>query len=182
MAYDKSTDLNNIQFDVLTGNLGLNEKIKGLNKLKTVSQTVVRAINELFSTIDQAKTQAGIATDAATEAKQGVETAKTEIQESVQSIVKETITQKMTEIVSGGIQNDEFYCEDNQTAFTLSKTPADKDNILFYVNGVKYTKEDYRYNEADNTVEWLNVAVDEKHPQPFALKVTDVVSMVYISK
>ena len=178
MAYDKTTDLIQIQADVLGTSLASNSKITGLNKLKTSAQVVLRSINEINNKLESALNKTDQATAAATEAKQGVENVK----EEAKTLVQETITQKMTEIVSGGIQNDEFYCEDNQTVFTLSKTPADKDNILFYVNGVKYTKEDYRYNEADNTVEWLNVAADEKHPHPFALKVTDMVSVVYMSK
>ncbi len=178
MAYDKTNDLFPIQNDVLTTLLTNNTKISKLNGLKTDGKSIVKAINELLSKLNTALSQVTTASQQANEAKNGVAGVKTE----VQTMVTEIVTQKMTEIVSGGIQNDEFYCEDNQTVFALSKTPADKDNILFYVNGVKYTKEDYRYNEADNTVKWLNSAADEKHPHPFVLKTTDVASVVYISK
>jgi len=178
MAYDKATDLEQIQADVLSTSLANNSKITGLNKLKTNVQIVLRAINEINTKLQSVLKKADQATETATEAKENVAGVK----EEAKTLVQEIITQKMTEIVSGGIQNDEFYCEDNQTVFALSKTPADKNNILFYVNGVKYTKEDSRYNETDNAVEWLNVAADEKHPHPFALKVTDVVSVVYMSK
>lgn len=180
MAYDKSTDLVQIQADVLGTSLASNSKITGLNKLKTSAQVVLRAINEINNKLESALNKTDQATAAATEAKENVAGVKDEVQTMITEVVTKTI--KETVVVGGGIQNDEFYCEDNQTVFTLSKTPADKDNILFYVNGVKYTKEDYRYNEADNTVEWLNSVADEKHPHPFALKVTDVVSVVYMSK
>jgi len=178
MAYDKATDLEQIQADVLGTSLANNSKITGLNKLKTSAQVVLRAINEINNKLASALTKTDQATAAATEAKENVAGVK----EEAKTLVQEIITQKMTEIVSGGIQNDEFYCEDNQTVFALSREPVDVNNILFYVNGVKYTKEDYRYNEADNTVEWLNSAADEKHPHPFALKTTDVASAVYMSK
>lgn len=178
MAYDKSTDLVQIQADVLGTSLANNSKITGLNKLKTSAQVVLRAINEINNKLASALTKTDQATAAATEAKENVAGVKNE----VQTMVTEIVTQKMTEVVSGGIQNDEFVCEDNQTVFKLSNTPVDKDNIMFYVNGVKYRKADYRYDESANTVEWINTDVDENHPHPFCLKSTDAVSAVYMSK
>lgn len=178
MAYDKSTDLEQIQADVLGTSLANNSKITGLNKLKTSAQVVLRAINEINNKLASALTKTDQATAAATEAKESAAEVKTE----VQTMVTEVVTRKMTEVVSGGIQNDEFACEDNQTMFKLSKVPIDKDNILFYVNGVKYRKADYRYDESTNIIEWVNTNVDENHPHPFYLKNTDAVSAVYMSK
>ena len=179
MAYDKSTDLEQIQADALGTSLASNSKITGLNKLKTSAQVVLRAINEINNKLASALTKTDQATATATEAKESVAGVKDEVQTMITEVVTKTI--KETVVVGGGIQNDEFYCEDNQTVFTLSKTPVDKDNILFYVNGVKYTKADHRYDEANNSVEWLNVTADEKHTHPFYLKTTDIVSVVYMS-
>lgn len=178
MAYDKSTDLIQIQADVLGTSLASNSKITGLNKLKTSAQIVLRSINEINNKLESALNKTDQATATATEAKENVAGVKNE----VQTMVTEIVTQKMTEVVSGGIQNDEFVCEDNQTVFKLSNAPVDKDNIMFYVNGVKYRKADYRYDESANTVEWINTDVDENHPHPFCLKSTDAVSAVYMSK
>ena len=178
MAYDKTNDLFSIQNDVLTTLLTNNTKISKLNGLKTDGKSVVKAINELLSKLNTVLSQVTTASQDANEAKDGIAGVKTE----VQTMVTEIVTQKMTEIVSGGIQNDEFACEDNQTAFRLSKAPIDKDNILFYINGVKYRKADYRYDESTNIVEWVNTDIDENHPHPFCLKNTDAVSAVYMSK
>jgi hypothetical protein len=178
MAYDKTNDLFPIQNDVLTTLLTNNTKISKLNGLKTDSKSIVKAINELLGKLTTAIEQVTTATQQANEAKGSVAEVKTE----VQTMVTEIATQKMTEVVSGGIQNDEFACEDNQTVFKLSKAPVDKDNILLYVNGVKYRKADYRYDESANTVEWVNTDIDENHPHPFYLKSTDAVSAVYMSK
>jgi hypothetical protein len=175
MAYDKATDLEQIQADVLGSSLASNSKITGLNKLKTSAQVVLRAINEINNKLASALTKTDQATAAATEAKQDVENVK----EEAKTLVQETITQKMTEIVSGNIQNDEFCCEDGQTVFALSKTPADKDNILFYVNGVKYLRSDWSYDEANNEATWLNT---NQATKGFVISKADAVSIVYISK
>lgn len=180
MAYDKATDLEQIQADVLGTSLANNSKITGLNKLKTSAKVVLRAINEINNKLESALNKTDQATAAATEAKENVAGVKDEVQTMITEVVAKTIRE--TVVVGGGIQNDEFYCEDNQTVFALSKTPADKDNILFYVNGVKYTRADFQCNEADNSVEWINVAADENHPHPFALKSTDFVSVIYIAQ
>jgi hypothetical protein len=177
MAYDKTTDLIQIQADVLGTSLASNSKITGLNKLKTSAQVVLRSINEINNKLESALNKTDQATAAATEANESVAGVKNE----VQTMVTEIVTQKMTEVVSGGIQNDEFVCEDNQTVFHLTKTPIDKENILFYINGVKYAKADYRYHEEDNTIEWLSVVQNEQHSHAFSIKSTDSVSAVYMS-
>lgn len=177
MAYDKATDLEQIQADVLGTSLANNSKITGLNKLKTSAQVVLRAINEINNKLASALTKTDQATAAATEAKENVAGVKDEVQTMIAEVVTKTI--KETVVVGGGIQNDEFYCEDDQTVFTLSKTPADKDNILFYVNGVKYLRSDWEYNEARNEAKWLNTAQATKG---FTISKTDTVSIVYIAK
>jgi len=175
MAYDKTNDLFPIQNDVLTTLLTNNTKISKLNGLKTDGKYIVKAINELLGKLNTALSQVTTASQEANEAKDGVAGVKTE----VQTMVTEIVTQKMTEIVSGGIQNDEFACEDNQTVFALSKTPADKDNILFYVNGVKYLRSDWEYDEVKNEAKWLNTAQATKG---FVISKADAVSIVYISE
>ena len=175
MAYDKTNDLFPIQNDVLTTLLTNNTNISKLNGLKTDGKSIVKAINELLSKLNTAISQVTTASQEANEAKDGVAGVKTE----VQTMVTKIVTQKMTEIVSGGIQNDEFACEDNQTVFTLSKTPADVDNILFYVNGVKYLRSDWEYDEVRNEAKWLNTAQATKG---FTISKTDTVSIVYIAK
>lgn len=175
MAYDKTNDLFSIQNDVLTTLLTNNTKISKLNGLKTDGKSIVKAINELLSKLNTALSQVTTASQDANEAKDGVAGVKTE----VQTMVTEIVTQKMTEIVSGGIQNDEFVCEDNQTVFKLSKTPADVNNILFYVNGVKYLRSDWEYDEVKNEAKWLNTAQATKG---FTISKADAVSIVYIAK
>jgi len=175
MAYDKTNDLFPIQNDVLTTLLTNNTKISKLNGLKTDGKSIVKAINELLGKLNTALSQVTTASQEANEAKDGVAGVKTE----VQTMVTEIVTQKMTEIVSGGIQNDEFACEDNQTVFALSKTPADKDNILFYVNGVKYLRSDWEYDEVKNEAKWLNTAQATKG---FVISKADAVSIVYIAE
>ena len=175
MAYDKTNDLFSIQNDVLTTLLTNNTKISKLNGLKTDGKSVVKAINELLGKLNTAISQVTTASQDANEAKDGVAGVKTE----VQTMVTEIVTQKMTEIVSGGIQNDEFTCEDNQTVFALSKTPADVNNILFYVNGVKYLRSDWEYDEVKNEAKWLNTAQATKG---FTISKADAVSIVYIAK
>ncbi len=177
MAYDKTNDLFSIQNDVLTTLLTNNTKISKLNGLKTDNKTIVKAINELLGKLTTAIEQVTTATQQANEAKGSI----TEIKNEVQSMVTETIAQNTAGAVSGSIQNDEFVCEDNQTVFHLAKTPIDKENILFYINGIKYAKADYCYHEEDNTIEWLSVVKNEQHPHAFSIKATDNISAVYVS-
>lgn len=177
MAYEKATDLESIQADVLTTDTSTNAKITGLKKLKTDNKIVTKAINEIFSLLSTISAQSGNAVTSANEANEAVSNMKDE----VPSIVQEVLIQKMTEIISGGIYNDELTCADNQTVFVLTKKPLDKDNILFYVNGVKYPKNNFSYDAEANTITWNNVVVDEDHPHAFALKATDVISAVYMA-
>ena len=179
MAYTKSTDLNDIQNDVLTSDLTSNTKISKINSLRTTAKTIVKAINELNGLLGAAVDQAQTATQNAQEANAAVETTKTEIQQTIQNVVKEVVVQKMTEDISGGIQNDEFACVDNQTKFTLSKQPLDKNNLLFYVNGVKYLRSDWSFNEAANEIVWVNTSPSTKG---FVIGKNDMVSIVYMVK
>ena len=166
MAYDKSTDLSVIQADVLTTSLEANAKINKLNQLKTTQKSITKAINELKGNLSQAINKSQTASDQVTDVK-----------ENIINIVKEQVTS----IVSGGIQNDEFACSDKQVKFALTKSPADKDNILFYVNGVKYAKADHSYDENTNEEIWIGVK-DDKHPNGFDLGTRDIVSIVYMAK
>ena len=47
MAYDKTTDLESIQADVLTTDLSTNTKISKLKQLKTDTKVITKAINSL---------------------------------------------------------------------------------------------------------------------------------------
>lgn len=181
MAYNKATDLEQIQADVLGTNVANNAKITGLNKLKTSTKIVLRAINEVNEKLINALAKTDQASDMAKSATENVDSLKEDVKTMITEVVKETITN--TVIVGGGgnIQNDEFVCEDNQVKFVLSKKPTDIKNILFYVNGVKYPKIEYQYNEADNSIEWLNAEVNDAHPQAFALSATDSISAVYMA-
>lgn len=175
--YDKDTDLLSIQADVLTTDVSTNSKISKSKQLKTTNTVVTKAINELNSTLQQIVLQVANAVNNSDEAKKGVDGVK----EEVPGIVQEVLIQKMTEIVSGGIFNDEIECSDNQTVFTLTKKPLDVENILFYVNGVKYPKKDTAYDAENNTVTWKNVP-DAEHPHGFQIKSTDSVSAVYMAQ
>ena len=166
MAYDKSTDLTSIQADVLTTSLEANAKINKLNQLKTTQKTITKAINELKGNLSQAINKSQAASDQVTDVK-----------ENIINIVKEQVTS----IVSGGIQNDEFKCQDGDTKFLLTKTPADKDNIMFFVNGVKYARADHSYDENTNEETWIGIK-DENHSNGFSLSSKDVVSIVYMAK
>ena len=166
MAYDKSTDLTSIQADVLTTSLEANAKIKKLNQLKTTQKSITKAINELKGNLSQAINKSQTASDQVTDVK-----------ENIINIVKEQVTS----IVSGGIQNDEFKCQDGDTKFLLTKTPADKDNIMFFVNGVKYARADHSYNESTNEETWIGIK-DQNHPNGFVLSSKDIVSVVYMAK
>jgi len=178
MAYNKANDLPDIQNDVLTSDTSANSKISKLNQLKTSAKRITKAINELNDKLGAAQESAASATTEAAAAKDEVVGMKTE----VQNMVTEIVTKKITEVVvSNGIQNDEFACENNQTVFSLTKTPADKNNILFYINGIKYPKTDYCYHEDSNTIEWLNAVKNDQRPNAFSLKDTDSVSAIYMS-
>lgn len=166
MAYDKSTDLTSIQADVLTTSLETNAKINKLNQLKTTQKSITKAINELKGNLSQAINKSQAASDQVTDVK-----------ENIINIVKEQVTS----IVSGGIQNDEFKCQDGDTKFLLTKTPADKDNIMFFVNGVKYARADHSYDENTNEETWIGIK-DENHSNGFSLSSKDVVSIVYMAK
>ena len=166
MAYDKSTDLTAVQADVLTTSLASNASISKLNQLKTTAKTITKAINELKGNLSQAIASSQNASDQVMEVK-----------ENITNIVKEQITS----IVSGGIRNDEFACEDNQIVFKLTKTPADPDNVLFYVNGVKYLRSDQSYDAENNQVTWKGQK-DDTHPNGFDLSSKDNVSIVYMAK
>lgn len=166
MTYDKSTDLSVIQADVLTTSLEANAKINKLNQLKTTQKSITKAINELKGNLSQAINKSQAASDQVTDVK-----------ENIINIVKEQVTS----IVSGGIQNDEFKCQDGDTKFLLTKTPADKDNIMFFVNGVKYARADHSYDENTNEETWIGIK-DENHSNGFSLSSKDVVSIVYMAK
>ena len=170
MAYDKATDLNYIQRDVLLTSVKQNTAIPKPKQLKTSQATVIQVLNDLDAKMSTAL-------DKSNAASKGVEDVKT----NIINIVTEQITQKMTEIVSGGIQNDEYVPKNGQAEFALTKTPADKTNILFFVNGIKYTRNDFAYNEAANTVTWTGIK-DAAHPKGFNVETTDVVSIVYMAK
>ena len=166
MSYDSSTDLKQIQKDVLTTDLTANTLISRASQLKTQSSRITKAINELQSRLDSSLNYA-------TDASQKVDA----IQENITNIVKEQITS----IVSGGIQSDEFIPAENQNKFTLTKTPADPDNIMFFVNGVKYLKVDRSYSATDNSVTWTGQK-SETRPKGFNLATTDEISIVYMAK
>jgi len=84
-----------------------------------------------------------------------------------------------TIIASSNIHDDEFKCQNGQTVFKLSKKPLDTNNILFYVNGVKYAKNCFSYDKDKNTITWTNTVKDADHPDAFVLEETDNVSVVY---
>ena len=183
MAYDKSTDLNDIQKDVLTTALTNNSKISKINQLGTTAKTIIKAINELNGFLGTATDQANSATATANEAKESIEITKAELQETIKTVVKEVIvTEGVAASINYNLQSDEFACQNGQTVFALSKVPADKGDILFYVNGIKYMKTDYQYDKSSNTVQWLNAENDDSHPNAFVLKSTDYVSIVYMAK
>ena len=166
MSYDSSIDLKQIQKDVLTTDLTANTLINRASQLKTQSSRITKAINELQSRLDSSL---NYATDASQKADA--------IQENIANIVKEQITS----VVSGGIQSDEFIPAASQNTFTLTKTPADPDNIMFFVNGVKYLRADRSYSAVDNTVTWTGQR-SEARPKGFKLSTTDEISIVYMAK
>ena len=175
--YDKSTDFKDIQSDVLTIDLGTNEKVPKAKLLKTESKIITKAINALNDQLNAAANTANSASTAADSAANAVAEVKT----NITNIIKEQITQKMTEIISGGIQNDEFNCTEGQVDFKLSKEPADKNNIIFMINGVKYMRTDFSYTAETNTVTWISLKSVDR-PKGFSLSVADAVSIMYMSK
>lgn len=174
--YDKSTDFKDIQSDVLTIDLSTNEKVPRAKLLKTESKIITKAINALNDQLNAAANTANSASTAADSAANAVAEVKT----NITNIIKEQITQKMTEIVSGGIQSDEFEPADKSGVFKLNKQPLDPSNILFYVNGIKYSKKNFVYDKETNTVKWTGFK-DESHPKGFSIEPSDSVSVVYMA-
>ena len=58
MAYDKTTDLYDIQADVLTSDLSENPKISKLKQLKTENKVFTKALNATFEQLGNAQTSA----------------------------------------------------------------------------------------------------------------------------
>lgn len=166
MAYDSSTDLSAIQRDVLTTDVSANSLISKVKQLKTSQKTIIKALNDISSKLDQAIEKANTANTDAAETKKLVSSSGAG---SAQTATAPSIT----------LQNDEFVCADSQTEFVLSKTPKDANNILFLVNGVKYARSDFSYNASSNKATWTGIK-DENHPRGFSLAHTDVVSIVYL--
>lgn len=128
MSYNKSTDFQSIQKDVLSTDTTTNSSISKLKQFKTNNKTVLGAVNENYNRLNNIAKQVADALAKAEEA-----------------LGKATY-----------IQNDEFIPDENQVSFVLSKTPNDQDNILFYINGIKYSRDDIKYISDTNTIEWLS--------------------------
>ena len=181
MAYVKSTDLNDIQNDVLTTVLTNNSKISKINSLRTTAKSIIKAINELNGLLGAAVDQAQTATQNAQEASAAIKTTKNEIQQSMQNVVKEVVVKEAAFGERVQLCDDELDCHnDGQTIFPLNHKPVRDGDILFYVNGVKYPKDDYRYDAKANNITWLNAVRNEAHPHAFDIKKTDSVSAVYM--
>ena len=89
MAYDKATDLAQIQADVLGTNVANNPKITGLNKLKTSTKIALRAINEVNEKLINALAKTDQATDMAKNATQNVDFLKEDVKTIITEIAKE---------------------------------------------------------------------------------------------
>ncbi len=79
MAYDKSTDLENVQADVLTTDTSSNTKISKLKQLKTENKTVTKAINALNDQLGNAQASASDALQSVVNMDQRVTAVETDL-------------------------------------------------------------------------------------------------------
>lgn len=194
-----------LQSDALLENTSSNPYFKAstnakLNKaFKTTTKHTVGAVNEVFDAlnnlilkvnenIESTKTLLKTSTEDANDLAtlegtfiHAVMSTKKSVDAINEAIEKGTIGGGATSPASGSIFNDEPSVTSNsQVAFVLTKTPKDTANILFFINGIKYSQKNWTYDKDSNTITWTSIKSNTT-VKGFDIAMSDEITAVYMA-